>query len=94
MLSNERDKLIEDNMPLVGQVIKDKVHNVQGIGIFTYEDLFQIGCIGLCKAADTYQPGKWQFSTYAYLLVRNEIFDALDYAIYVNLKKGQNEAAI
>lgn len=80
MPSNERNKLIEENMRLVSQVIKDKVHDVHNIGIFTYDDLFQTGCIGLCKAADTYKPGKGQFSTYAYILIRNEIFDALEYA--------------
>jgi RNA polymerase sigma factor (sigma-70 family) len=54
---------------------------VRGIGIFTYDDLFQIGCVGLCKAADTYKPdGRGRFSTYAYRLIRNEIYDALAYA--------------
>lgn len=88
MPSNERDMLIENNMRLVGQVIKDKVRDIQGIGIFTYDDLFQTGCIGLCKAADTYRPGKGRFSTYAYLLIRNEIFDALEYA---TLRRNREE---
>ena len=88
MPSNERDMLIENNMRLVGQVIKDKVRDIQGIGIFTYDDLFQTGCIGLCKAADTYRPGKGCFSTYAYLLIRNEIFDALEYA---TLRRNREE---
>jgi RNA polymerase sigma factor (sigma-70 family) len=80
MLSSERNKLIEENMGLVGKVIKDKVSGIKDIGIFTYEDLFQIGCIGLCYAADSFKPGRGRFSTYAYILIRNEIFDALDYA--------------
>ena len=42
----------------------------RGIGIHTYDDLFQIGCVGLCKAADTYKAGKASFSTYAYMLIR------------------------
>jgi len=67
-------------MGIVGRVIKDKVHGIQRIGIFTYDDLCQIGREGLCKAADTFQPGKGCFSTYAYRLIRNEIFDALEYA--------------
>jgi len=67
-------------MGLVGQVIKDKVSDVRGVGVHTYDDLFQIGCLGLCRAADTYRPGKVRFSTYAYVLIRNEIFDALEYA--------------
>ena len=80
MPSNERNRLIEENMGLVGQVIKDRVRDVRGVGIHTYDDLFQIGCLGLCRAADTYRPGKVRFSTYAYVLIRNEIFDALEYA--------------
>ena len=77
MPSNERNRLIEENMGLVGQGIKDRVRDVRGVGIHTYDDLFQIGCLGLCRAADTYRPGKVRFSTYAYVLIRNEIFDAL-----------------
>ena len=44
-----------------------------------YDDLFQIGCIGLCKAAAT-DSGIVCFSTYAYPLIWNEICDALIYA--------------
>jgi len=74
----ERNKKIEENMGLVGQVIKDKVREIHRIGIYTYDDLFQIGCVGLCKAADTYRAeGDACFSTYAYIIIRNEIYDAL-----------------
>jgi len=76
-----RSKMIEDNMGLVGKVIKDNVRNIHSIGIYTYEDLFQIGCVGLCIAADTYRAnGKGSFSTYAYVLIRNEMFKALKHA--------------
>jgi len=76
-----RGKMIEDNMGLVGKVIKDNVRNIHSIGIYTYEDLFQIGCVGLCIAADTYKlDGTGCFSTYAYILIRNEIFKALKHA--------------
>jgi RNA polymerase sigma factor (sigma-70 family) len=89
-LSNGERSLVEENMGLVGKVIKDKVRDVQSIGIFTYDDLFQIGCIGLCKAAATRVPGKGRFSTYAYMLIRNEIFSALEYA---TLRKNREIAA-
>ena len=46
--------------------------------IYTYDDIFQIGCIGLCKAAATDKGGT--FSTYAYRLIWNEICDALIYS--------------
>ena len=77
---DERGRIIEENLGLVGCVIKNKVHSIQSLGIFTYEDLFQIGCLGLCKAVDTYRERDGRFSTYAYALIRNEIFDALKYA--------------
>ena len=47
----------------------------------TYDDLFQIRCIGLCKAAQTDRAGyEGAFSTYAYCLIRNEIYTQLKYA--------------
>lgn len=75
-LNPEQQQLVEKNMGLVGKVIRDKVRGIGAIGIFTCDDLYQIGCIGLCKAAAT-DKGLCQFSTYAYRLIWNEICDAL-----------------
>jgi RNA polymerase sigma factor (sigma-70 family) len=77
--NNLQQTTIEDNMGLVGAVIKDHVKDIDKIGLFTYDDLFQIGCLGLIKAENTYKPDA-KFSTYAYILIRNEIFSALEYA--------------
>lgn len=74
-LTCEQQKIVEDNMGLVGKVIKDKVHGLGQLTANSYDDLFQIGCIGLCKAAATDKGGC--FSTYAYRLIWNEICDAL-----------------
>jgi len=80
-LTPEQRKLAEENRWLVYKVIKERVINPNGIGIFTYEDLFQIGCFGLCKASGTYNPdSQVQFRTYAYMIIRNEIFKQLEYA--------------
>jgi len=76
-LNDEQRILVERNTGLVGQVIKDKVRNISAIGIFTYQDIYQIGCVGLCKASATYIQGAGRFSTYAYIIIRNEIFNAL-----------------
>ena len=65
-------------MGLVGRVIQDKIHGAYQLGIYTYDDIFQIGCIGLCKAAATDKGGC--FSTYAYRVIWNEICSALIYA--------------
>lgn len=77
-LTKEQQRKVEENMGLVYRVIHDKVHDPVRSGIFTREDLVQIGCIGLCKAAATDRGGT--FSTYAYRLIWNEICDALVYA--------------
>ena len=74
-LTPSQQKIVEDNMGLVGKVIKDKVHGIGQYGVSSYDDLFQIGCIGLCKAAATDKGGC--FSTYAYRLIWNEICDEL-----------------
>ena len=79
-LSIKQQRLVEQNIGLVGKVIKDKVRDVHKIGVFTYDDIFQIGCLGLSKAALHFTPGTAKFSTYAYISIRNEIFDALEYA--------------
>lgn len=73
-----QQKTVEDNLGLVGKVIRDKVRGINQMGIFDYHDLFQIGCLGLCRAVMT-DSGR-SFSTYAYRLIWNEICDALIYA--------------
>lgn len=77
-LNNEQRNLVNENIKLVHKVLHDKVHGAHQLGIFTYDDLFQIGCIGLCKAAATDKGGV--FSTYAYRLIWNEICSAIEYA--------------
>lgn len=74
-LTDNQERILKDNMGLVGKVIKDKVHNPNDIPGYAYEDLFQIGLIGLYKAVATDKGGT--FSTYAYRLIWNEICDAL-----------------
>lgn len=79
ILSDEDRQLIELNMNLVNQVLYDlKISN--SYGVYSRDDLRQIGYIGLCKAAHWFRPGKAKFSTYAYTSIRNEIYDALSYA--------------
>lgn len=77
-LNAEQQKKVEDNLGLVNKVINDKVHGPYYLGMYTRDDLFQIGCIGLCKAAATDKGGN--FSTYAYRLIWNQICDALIYS--------------
>lgn len=78
ILTVEQQRKVEENMGLVGQVIRDKVHGPYQFGVYSHDDLYQIGCVGLCKAAATDKGGC--FSTYAYRLIWNEICDALIYS--------------
>lgn len=86
-LTIAEQKKVEDNMGLVGKVIKDKVNGINELRFYTYDDIFQIGCIGLCKAAAT-DNGSGCFSTYAYRLIWNEICDQL---IYATRRQAQEE---
>lgn len=80
-LTKEQRIKVEENMGLVGKVIQDCVHTLGAGCMFDYDDLFQIGCLGLCKAAQTDKPGHTvAFSTYAYRLIRNEIYTELERA--------------
>lgn len=89
MRLNEKERrLVEDNINLVHKVINDKVKCMNLISAYSREDLFQIGCIGLCKAAATDKGGR--FSTYAYRLIWNEICDAL----IANSRKWSKEVAV
>ena len=75
VLTPTQMQVVEENMGLVGKVIKEKVHGLGQPGVPDYDDLFQIGCIGLIKAVMTDKGGT--FSTYAYRLIWNEICDEL-----------------
>jgi len=80
-LTDSERTLVEQNMHLVDRVLKRYVHNPNQCGIFSYEDLYQYGSIGLCKAAANYEADRQTtFETYAYTLIRNEIFNKLEYA--------------
>ena len=41
-LTPEQMRIVEENMGLVGKVIKDKVHGLGQAGTLEYDDLFQI----------------------------------------------------
>ena len=77
LTEKEREK-VEKNTGLIHKVIQDKLQPPYQVGMYSYEDLYQIGCIGLCKAASTDKGGT--FSTYAYRLIWHQICDAMIYA--------------
>lgn len=63
------DELIEKNLPLVSSISKKFI--MRG---YDYEDIFQIGCIGLVKAVNNFNPSfNVKFSTYAVPMILGEI---------------------
>ena len=72
MLTNSQQKLVEDNIKLAYSFvnkIKDKY-----INIIEYDDLVQLASLGLCAAADKFDPSTgYTFSTYAYPCMLNAI---------------------
>lgn len=71
-LTDAQRSMVEANMDVVRWAIRTSIQvNEQHYG-FGYDDLFQEGCIWLCKAAVTYDPdGGASFSTYAQRVVEN-----------------------
>ena len=48
-LTEDQRGQVEANMGLIGKVLKDKLRGSSALGVYTHEDLFQIGCVGLCN---------------------------------------------
>ncbi len=69
MVKEKREKLIESNLGLVHScATRFRDRGVE------YDDLFQAGCVGLCKAADGFDEGRgFAFSTYAVPVILGEI---------------------
>lgn len=64
-----KEELLKGNLNLVRSI----VHRFTGRG-YEWDDLFQIGCIGLIKAIDRFDPGfSVKFSTYAVPMIIGEI---------------------
>lgn len=63
------DKLVENNLPLVSSISKKFLNRG-----YEYDDIFQIGCIGLVKAVNNFDAAyNVQFSTYAVPMIMGEI---------------------
>ncbi|SHK38214.1 Sigma-70 region 2 [Clostridium cavendishii DSM 21758] len=83
----------EDHLKLVSYVIGKKFSNY--LGNFEYDDLFQMGCVGLIKACNTYDEKRGVFSSYAFMniwgIILKYIKDSLKNAETVSLDDLINE---
>jgi len=72
MTQSDREKLILDNMRLVYFMYEKLQKN--DITIRYKEDLISEGMVGLCKAANAYDPDRGvRFTTYSSMCIRNEM---------------------
>lgn len=68
-----RDELVRRNLRLVGSIVRRFLGS-----LVEEEDLFQIGCLGLVKAVDRFDPERGvAFSTYAVPYITGEILSHL-----------------
>lgn len=77
-LTDKQQKMVEEHLAVIEQVIWKGIRFDNKTYGLEYDDLYQVGAIGLCKAAAKYE--KWDtatFETYAYRVVKNEILDHL-----------------
>ena len=75
-MSLAEKNLFEENVGLIRYVINKKVNKAYACSIpsVDYDDLFQVGAVGLCQAAQTYDQSKGvKFSTYAVCCISNSI---------------------
>ncbi len=75
-LNEDKKKIVQENINLVKKVASKIYYRLPDLGI-DFDDLFQVGVIGLIKALDNYNEDKGKFSTYAYIRIRGEILDFL-----------------
>ena len=75
MMDNKtRNELVEQHLHVVIWIIRKDIRineNIQGLG---FDDLYQVGCLALCHAAERYD-GRVLFETFAKTVVRNRLYD-------------------
>ena len=67
------DKLVEENIKLVGYALNKYFKKFREIYPYLEEDLYQDGCIGLFQAAKKYNTDKGAFSTIAMKYIRGRM---------------------
>ena len=74
MLSPDQQTLVEENLDLADILLRTKIHPNETIRGMEFDELYQCGCLALCRAAATYDHST-QFRTYASRVVYNAMID-------------------
>ena len=70
-LTAAQRQLVEENLAVVERVLRFEVRANPCIAGLGYEDLYQEGCVWLCKAALTFDPARGSFIPYARRVIQN-----------------------
>lgn len=74
-LNQEQQKLVSKHLFVVEDVIKYCINTNESIQGMGWDDLYQSGCIFLCKAALKYDDSRSQFKTFAQACIKNGLLD-------------------
>lgn len=73
-LTTEQQSLVADNLMIVSNVIRFRIKRNRDKVDYDLDDLYQEGCVGLCRAAAAYN-GTTQFKTFAEVVVWRHLLD-------------------
>ena len=73
-LNADQQEMVEQHLDLVSIIIRKYISTNEQIRGLEYEDLYQCGCLALCKAAYHYD-GRVKFETFAGTVIRNALLD-------------------
>ena len=73
-LNAEQQELVEQHLDLVSIIIRKYIRTNEQVRGLEYEDLYQYGCLALCKAAFHFD-GRVKFETFAGTVIRNTLLD-------------------
>ena len=77
-MNDTQKQWVEEHMDVIDRVIWKCIRINNQVYGMEYDDIYQVGAIGLCKAAMNYrQMSTATFSTYAFQVIRNTILDYL-----------------
>jgi len=74
ILTSEQQKLVEENLDLPDILLRTKIHPNETIRGMEFDELYQCGCLALCRAAATYDYST-KFRTYSSRVVYNAMID-------------------
>ena len=74
-LNDLQRRRVEDHLALVEQVLRRSISVNESIDGMGHDDLYQEGCIALCRAAVSYREEMGAFPAYARTVIRNYLLD-------------------